>query len=240
MLIYHTSDLHDHYGIVDPLRRLRAQEPGFLFDCGDALRGSQTVYHRREPIIEELGAAGYDLQALGNREFHYLYPLLRARIEKMPYPAICANLIDLRGRPLPYAAERRFALDGGRSLRCFALLVPQYPAGSLWERFLGWRFLDPVTVAREVAASATSDEVLVLLSHLGLPADRALAAAVPRLDLILGGHSHDTLHEPERAGGVPIVHAGPYGAYVSRTRLDLSGERARLIDFALVPLRGQP
>jgi len=70
MRIYHTSDLHDHRHIVAPLKRLRAERPGLLVDCGDALRGSQTVYYGNEPIVAEIDAAGYDLQAMGNREFH--------------------------------------------------------------------------------------------------------------------------------------------------------------------------
>jgi 2',3'-cyclic-nucleotide 2'-phosphodiesterase (5'-nucleotidase family) len=68
--------------------------------------------------------------------------------------------------------------------------------------------------------------------------DRELARAVPRLDLILGGHSHDTLAAPDTSLGVPIVHAGPYGAFVSRTVLvrDAGDGRARIGEFALVPL----
>ena len=75
MRLYHTSDLHDHRGFVSlGCARCANERPGLLFDCGDALRGSQTVYHRREPIIDEIDQAGYDAQAIGNREFHYLYP----------------------------------------------------------------------------------------------------------------------------------------------------------------------
>ena len=77
-----------------------------------------------------------------------------------------------------------------------------------------------------------------MLSHLGLIADRRLAARVPRIDLLLGGHSHDTTPAPERVAGVPIIHAGPYGRYVSRTELARDGDemRARLVRFDLVPL----
>ena len=105
--IYHTSDLHDRRGIVAPLRRMRAQHPGLLFDCGDALRGSQTVYYRNEPIIAEMDAAGYDAQAIGNREFHYsvlsspesrcayapsvgLYESARHEIARVAFPACAA------------------------------------------------------------------------------------------------------------------------------------------------------
>ncbi len=61
---------------------------------------------------------------------------------------------------------------------------------------------------------------------------------MPRLDLILGGHSHDTLTQPEYVGEVPIVHAGPYGAFASQTDLVRAGDRARIGAFALVPLAG--
>ena len=239
--LYHTSDLHDRRGIGPRLAALRAAEPGLLFDCGDALRGSQTVYRGREPIIAELDAAGYDAQAIGNREFHYLFALLAARARKMRHPLVCSNLIDTWGRPLPFESELAFARDEWR-VRIVALLAVQYPAHSRWERFLGWRFLDPIATARALADTTPPEATLVVLSHLGLCADRELAHAVPRIDLILGGHSHDTLPAPALEGDVPIVHAGPYGAYVSRTELErvATTSRARVARFELLPLLRAP
>jgi 2',3'-cyclic-nucleotide 2'-phosphodiesterase (5'-nucleotidase family) len=234
--IYHTSDLHDRRHVVAPLRRLRARAPGLLVDCGDSLRGSQTVYRRHEPIIDELDAAGYDVTAMGNREFHYLFGAVRARLRKMRHPVVCANLADTRGRPLPFAADAILRAGDGEAVRFFGLLVPQYPPGSPWERIFGWRFNDPIAIAAEIARTTPPDVTLVALSHLGLRADRELAQRVPQLDLILGGHSHDTLPEPEVVNGVPIVHAGPYGAFASRTELVRTAGRARIESFALVPL----
>ena len=240
--LYHTSDLHDHRGFAPRLRALREAEPGFAFDCGDSLRGSQTLYFRNEPIVAEIDAAGYDAQGMGNREFNYLFSLVVARARKMRHPLVCTNLVDLRGRPLPFVRELAFARDGW-TLRVFSLLVVQYPQGSPWEKLFGWRFLDPIDVARRVAESTPDDQTLILLSHVGLRTDRELARAVPRLDLILGGHSHDTLFEPEIVDGVPIVHAGPYGAYCSRTELERDAgasaderARTRIARFDLVPL----
>lgn len=237
MRIYHTSDLHDHRGIAEPLRALRAGAPGLLFDCGDSLRGSQTVYHRSEPIVGEIDAAEYDAQAMGNREFHYLFGCVRARAKKMRHPLVCSNLVDTRARALPFERSLVLPYDGSR-VHVSGLLVTQYPQGSPWERVFGWRFLDPFDVARNAAQRVPPGEPFVLLSHLGLAKDRRLAKAVPRIDLILGGHSHDTLHEPEIVEGVPIVHAGPYGRFVSRSDLeyDAAASRWRLRDFALLPL----
>lgn len=244
---YHTSDLHDRRGIVAPLRALRERRPGLLFDCGDSLRGSQTVYRRSEPIVDEIDAAGYDAQAIGNREFHYLFPLLRARASRMHHPLVCSNLIDTKGRALPFLPNLVLESPstelgtGSTRIHLLALLIMQYPVGSPWERVFGWRFLDPWDAVAPYAQRVPDDELLIVLSHVGLRLDRELARRVPRIDLVLGGHSHDTLFEPEYAGGVPIVHAGPYGKYVSRTELVRApgSQRFEIADFALLPLLGE-
>ncbi len=241
---YHTSDLHDHRGFVPRLRALRREKPGFYFDCGDSLRGSQTVYHRSEPIIAELDAAGVDVTTLGNREFHYLYPLLRTRVSKMRHPIVCTNLLDTKGRALPFVPS--FILrphDGATvNIHILGLLIMQYPVGSPYEKIFGWRFLDPWDAVAPYAERIPERDMLLVLSHVGLSLDRNLAARVPRIDLILGGHSHDTLFEPEVVNGVPIVHAGPYGQYVSRTELEYSDEKRKfdIRSFSLVPLLGAP
>lgn len=240
MLIYHTSDLHDRRGFAPRLRALRAQRPGFLFDCGDSLRGSQTVYRRSEPVISEIDAAGYDAQAIGNREFHYLFPLLRRRAAKMRHPLVCSNLHDTKHRELPFLPAMTLRSPDGVTVHVLGLLIMQYPLGSPYERIFGWRFTDPWDAVRPYAQQMPDGEALIVLSHVGLHLDRKLARAVPRIDLILGGHSHDTLFEPEYVGDVPIVHAGPYGAYVSRTELAYDRTRSRfsVADFALLPLLG--
>jgi 2',3'-cyclic-nucleotide 2'-phosphodiesterase (5'-nucleotidase family) len=242
--LYHTSDLHDHRGFASRLQFWRASEPGLLMDCGDSLRGSQSVYHRREPIIEEIDRAGYDAQAIGNREFHYLFSLLRARARRMRHPLICSNLVDLRGRELPFVPAHMLCADDAREARAhfLALLIPQYPVGSAWERVFGWRFLPPKEVVAAYARGVPEGDALVILSHIGLRQDRELATAVPRIDLVLGGHSHDTLFEPVYVGDVPIVHAGPYGQYVSRTELQYDRARSRyaISRFDLLPLLGAP
>jgi 2',3'-cyclic-nucleotide 2'-phosphodiesterase (5'-nucleotidase family) len=233
--VYHTSDLHDHRGIAAPLHALRSREPGLLFDCGDSLRGSQTVYHRREPIIREIDAAGYDAQGVGNREFHYLYGCLRARAAQMQHPLVCTNVIDTKRRPLPF--HRSFVMEReGVRIHLLGLLIMQYPQGSAWERLFGWRFLDPVEALSEFTARIPDEDLLIVLSHVGLWLDKKVAARIPRIDLLLGGHSHDTLEQPLYAGQVPIVHAGPYGKFVSRTLLEREGVRWRVKGFDLVPL----
>lgn len=216
---------------------MRRAEPGLLFDCGDSLRGSQTAYHRTEPVIAEIDLAGYDAQGLGNREFHYLYGLFCNRIAEMKHPVVCSNLVDTKGRPLPFADHLRLQTPHG-NVYLAGLLIMQYAQGSFWEKIFGWRFLDPQAVIGAHAQRVRDDELFVVLSHLGLSLDRKLAAAVPRIDVLLGGHSHDTLTQPEYVGNVPVVHAGPYGKFVSVTDItrDPQAKSSSISAFALRPL----
>jgi len=235
LVVYHTSDIHDRRGFGARLAAI--VEPGaLLVDCGDALAGSSTVYRKREDVMRELGAAPYDAQAVGNREFHYLHACMLARARAMRAPWVCSNLIDLRERPTPFVRELVVGA-GALRVRLLALLAPQYRTGSGWERIFGWRFLAPEVALESLLRDAPQPvDATLLLSHLGLEADRAIAQRFGALSAIVGGHSHDTLERPEMAGSVPIVQSGPYARYVGRLELSLEGGRPAVASYRLVPL----
>lgn len=237
LTVWFTADVHDRRGFGERLRALVGPDD-LLVDCGDSLRGSSTVYYPHEGVVEEFARAPYRAQAVGNREFHYSHRCFAARARAMPMPMLCTNVEDLRGRlPAPFASELTVLVAGLR-VRLLALLVPQYRTGSGWERVFGWRFLAPhAALARAFAAPpAGAADVTLLLSHLGLRADRLLAASFPQLGAILGGHSHDELQAPEIIGGVPIVHAGAFARKAGRLELDVGGPRPKVASYRLVPL----
>ncbi|HEY3494842.1 MAG TPA: 5'-nucleotidase C-terminal domain-containing protein, partial [Polyangiaceae bacterium] len=62
-------------------------------------------------------------------------------------------------------------------------------------------------------------DLVIALSHSGIDSDgngedRVLAEAVSGIDIIVSGHTHDSLSEPVEAGGAVIVTAGSYGRYL--------------------------
>lgn len=237
LTVWFTADVHDRRGFGERLRALVGPDE-LLVDCGDSLRGSSTVYRAHEGVVAEFARAPYRAQAVGNREFHYLHRFFAARAQAMPMPMLCTNLEDLRGRlPAPFARELTLLVAGLR-VRLLAVLVPQYRIGSGWERVFGWRFLAPHAALSRAFDSPSHDaaDVTLLLSHVGLRTDRALATSFPRLSAILGGHSHDTLETPEIIGGVPIVHAGAYARTAGRLDLDVDGARSTVASYRLVPL----
>jgi 5'-nucleotidase len=94
-------------------------------------------------------------------------------------------------------------------------------------------------------------DLVVVVTHLGLDADRELVQRTSGIDVVLGGHQHLTLDAPEWAldcggGGaariedawgrsracsprrVPIIHSGAYAKTFGRVRLTLDDEPSHL------------
>ncbi len=81
---------------------------------------------------------------------------------------------------------------------------------------------DPIEAARrEVAALGDRADLVVCVSHLGLDGDKALAAAVPGIDVIVGGHDGLSMEPPVRVGRTLIVQANRQGRFLGRMRLHL-------------------
>lgn len=235
LVIFHTSDIHATPEFGQRLADL-VEPQSLLVDCGDALAGSSVFYRRTEPVVAELARAPYAAMAVGNREFHYLHGAFLARARTLSMPLVCSNLVDLRKRTPVFAPELTIEV-GGVSVRILALLVPQYRTGSGWEKIFGWRFLSPRVALEEFLSKPSQAHTTILLSHLGLPADREIAERHDGLAAILGGHTHEPLWQPQVVNGIPIAHPGAYAAHVGRLELSVEDGRARMLSYRLLPLR---
>src|SRR3974377_2254380 len=71
------------------------------------------------------------------------------------------------------------------------------------------------------------------VSHLGLDADKRLAAAVPGIDVIVGGHSHTEIPKPlKMENGTIIVQAGAYGVYRGVLELVVNKTTGRVVGYS--------
>ena len=96
---------------------------------------------------------------------------------------------------------------------------------------------EPYEAARaQVAALRPQVDLVVALTHSGLDADRMLAAAVGGIDVIVGGHSHTSMSEPETVGNTLIVQAGSYARQLGVLRLRVSDGKVRGSSYNLVDL----
>lgn len=226
--ILHTNDLH---GALTPARAawlaaLKAdRRPALLLDSGDAVTaGNLRVRRHGEPVHRLMNQAGYDAGALGNRESYVRARGLASKLQAAAFPILCANLRRADGGPGPLPASVVVEPVAGVRIGLVAVLVPMVRGEQWTARFCDLVWEAPLAALRrhlplpDVAAA-------VCLSHLGLEADRGLAAAGLALDLILGGHSHTPTGEPERRGRTWIAQNPPHGRGLSELTLTFTDRR---------------
>lgn len=204
--------------------------PSLLLEAGDAFLGTLFFTHH-EGLAEAAVQRAWGIQAfaLGNHEFDKGPEVLARYIAAVNLPVLCANLDAtaepaLAGRLVPTVSFR----NGAARVVVVGLVTPETPVISSPGPNL--RFTDPAeATARAVwEARREGPATVVLLSHLGLGADRRLAAEVPGVDVILGGHSHTLVAPPVTVDGpdrpVLIAQAGAHGRWLGRLDLDLGAE----------------
>ncbi len=100
---------------------------------------------------------------------------------------------------------------------------------------------DYIAAARNAVDSLkTKCDVVIGLTHLNVSDDDSLAAKVPGIDVIIGGHAHVANQEPKMVGNAegatPIIRAGCYYKYVGLARLAVSPSGTQLVHHELIPI----
>jgi len=214
------------------VRELRRQTPHTLFVlAGDTLSPSLlSTLRRGAQMIEGWNAVGLDLATFGNHEFDFGPAVLIERMRESRFPWLSANVLD-RAAGEPFGGARRGLtreFDGVR-VGIVGLTTPEAARTSNPGPTV--RFDDPIAAGRAALAALEPVDLRVAVTHLPLPKDRELAAALG-LDAILGGHDHDPmLHEEGRA---VIVKAGADAVNVGQVEYEVRcgaviGRRQRLI-----------
>lgn len=206
--------VNDTESVLEPWPRLaaiikerrRAGHCDLLLHAGDVKLGPAAAL----PQVKILNHLQFDGVAVGNHDLDKKGPdALEQQAALLKMPLLCANVI---GRPFrPFRLLRRQGLRVavcGVTTRDLTTLLPQ--------RFLdGLMMQDPAEALQAlVPRLRQTADLVVVLSHCGYAADRAIAGAVPGIDLVVGGHSHHLLAEPVRVGDTWILQAGAFGEYI--------------------------
>nr|WP_309684754.1 metallophosphatase [Armatimonas sp.] len=219
--IFHTNDFHGKLTeekaalLKTELARLSAGEPYLLLDAGDAISAGNLGFHPLgEPILARMSALGYDAMTMGNRETHPSLSLVRTKLSKASFPILCGNGYAKSPKGNVPFVPSVLLERGGKTIAIFGVTVPmvtpQKVDAALWDNF----FAVPIEAAKRLAAELRPQcDLLIALTHIGIAQDRKLAEAVPELDLLIGGHTHVVLEQPEIMNGVPIVQAGSHARH---------------------------
>jgi len=204
------------------IARIEAEKPGRVAAvmAGDALMDRYFHAFGGEAIFGLMSEAGYEIHSLGNHEFDKGPEVLAKALGWARFDVLCTDLAT-EGTVLDGLCARTLIEDyDGLRVGYFSLMTEDLPfvtsAGG-------------VTLARgniESARLAVDEltrqgaELIVAVTHIGEDEDREVAAAVPGIDIIFGGHSHRYFAEPARVGETLIVNGGERGTEF--VRLDVT------------------
>lgn len=227
LTILHTNDQHSRIEPFDSsytknpnqggfarraslIQKIRQEEPNvLLLDSGDIFQGTPYFnFFGGELEFKLMSMMGYDAATMGNHDFDNGLEGFKNVRRHAKFPFICSNYdfsdTILDGQTEPY---RIFNKDGIR-VGIFGLGIEL--AGLVGKKSYGeTEYLDPIEMAQEYSELLRKDkkcDLVICLSHLGFDygenskkvSDKVLAANTSDIDLILGGHTHTFLPEPQR------------------------------------------
>jgi len=226
-------------------RAEKAKAETLLLDAGDFMMGSlfELLGTTAAPELSFMQMMGYDATTLGNHEFDWTPTglagiLAAAQAQGVAVPIVASNTkfsdddaSDDALASLAAAGVMRPKLVrtvGGLKVGIFGLLganaaqVTPMAAPVTFEA-IGSAAARMVTELRE----KDGVDLVIALSHSGISSngqgeDRELAKAVPGIDVIVSGHTHDSLSAPVREGDTLIVTAGSYGRFLGELTLDVT------------------
>ena len=192
--------------------------PVLVLDAGNALLGHWiSVASAGRVMVEAMNAMSYDAMAVGGLDLAGGLEVLTQRQSEATFAFLSANLVTTGDSQLvvkPYVilerAGVRFGILGLTDPKAVEV-VPESDKVTV---------LDPVQVAHQYLPELRERvDVLIVLSNLGLDGDRALAAAVPGIDIVVGGTTHKLMRDPERVENTLIVQQGYRGEWMGRLRV---------------------
>ena len=234
LVILHVNDTHSHFdplrdgtggvieraAYVDSVRARRGARNVLLLHAGDFSQGtSYFTILNGDLEISVINAMGYDCVTLGNHEFDNGLEELARRLQSLQCPVVCANYdftpFEAGKYITPYTIVRKAGLNIGIvGLLCDVSSVVSRETADRMPR-LGTDAEVANKWARYLKEEALCDKV-ILLTHIGHEEDKARAAEVRNVDLIVGGHSQTFLEEPAictDADGkpLPVITDGCWG-----------------------------
>ncbi len=221
-------------------QKLAKENPNLLVVmAGDFLSPSAigaTTNDGGRHMVEALNAMGLTHATMGNHEFDISESDLLLRIAESRFQWVVSNVTNGQGKPFENVRENvviEFTNGSGERVRVALLGVCLDMVKKSW-----LQYQDPIESARaQVAALEGKADVFLIMTHLTIDQDKQLGQAVPRLDVLLGGHEHEAARAIVGDDATPIFKAdsNARSAFVHRFRFDTQTQTTLLFP-ELVPI----
>ncbi|ANH05713.1 MAG: bifunctional metallophosphatase/5'-nucleotidase [Bradyrhizobium sp.] len=236
----HLPTLGGYARIAGYLNKIRSECPDAVvaLDNGDTFHGTYAaVSSKGEALVPLTNALSLDAMT-AHWEFAWGPAHFKALAKRLDYPVLAINCFDQKTGRRPFAASRVIERGGVRIgvIGVAATIVDKTMPPHFSE---GLRFTNgDKELPREIRRLRQKErvELIVVLSHLGLPQDIKLAGLVDGIDVILSGHTHDRLERPVLANGAIIIQSGCHGAFIGRLDLSVGKDGVRMEAHELVAM----
>lgn len=193
-------------------------------------------------VIEVFNKLKLDASTFGNHEFDQKPANLKRLMKRAKYPFISTNLLDKKtGKSFgdkPYQIIKLDSLKVG----ILGLTLTELPEKVSISNVAGLDILDYKTALEaHLDKLDRATDLIVIISHLGREADSLLATQLDsRVDLIIGGHSHDWLPQPLLVNGIYICQAASRLALLGSLDLEVENDRISRAQNRLIQLTSAP
>lgn len=196
--------------------RYRTEEPELLLlSAGDWFQGTPHGTLSNGSIVTSvMNAVGYDVVVPGNHEFDFGEAIPRAMARNGLFRVVAANVVGPdRTTPRPWLQPFTIVTMRGVRVGVSGLLTEDTPSLVVPGRMGDTTVLAEIPAAEHAVREMrrAGAEVVVFVNHIGADQNAKIAAAVPGIDLMIGGHIHSSvLYEGRRAadGKTLIAQSG--------------------------------
>ncbi|NEZ50037.1 bifunctional metallophosphatase/5'-nucleotidase [Clostridium botulinum] len=215
--------------IVDSIR---SKNPNTLFlDCGDTFHGTFiTTQTQGNAVLPLLNAMGIDTMT-AHWDFAYTPSHLRELSSRLNYPLLSANtyIYDKKKRLFdPYMIKTFGSLKVGIIGMACEHVVQGFPQKFSEGIYMSPEYEEIPKVVSELKNKHKVD-IIILLSHLGLPTDYKILETVEGVDICISGHTHNRLNSPIKIGNAILIQSGCHGSFLGK--LDLDIVNGKVVDF---------
>lgn len=226
LTILHTNDQHSRIEPFDSsytrnpnqggfarraalIQKIRSEDKNLLLlDSGDIFQGTPYFnFFGGELEFKLMSMMGYDASTMGNHDFDNGLEGFKKVLPNAKFPFICSNYdfknTILDGQTIPYKIFNKNGIKVGIfgvGIELAGLVGKKSYGETVWQ--------NPIEIAQHYSEFLRNDkkcDLVICLSHIGYDykddpkkiSDKILAAQTDGIDLILGGHTHTFLPEPQ-------------------------------------------
>ncbi len=199
---------------------------------GDAARSTKGERLAGRQMVDVLNIMGLDYATFGNHEFDLNEKQFRQRLAESKFRWFSSNTTEADGRSYPQVATtiiHTFKSKNGGTFRVGLIGLTLDANKTPYVKYQAIL----VAARREAQQLTGKVDAIVAVTHQNIAEDRQLAAEIPQIDLILGGHEHENIQQWRSVARVarspqcprtrtPIFKADANGltTYIHRLRFD--------------------